>query len=143
MEVHQDVLDLLAVVPATRRAMVHLHLRDVPDVLRAAQAVVRVLVEVVAPVPAVLVVRVAALVPVEVDAAPDVLARAVVDVVQDAPPLVKADAKGVVPHRVRENVAVHLAVEFVPMSVIEVSVMEAVKAHVRQPVKAPASTLAI
>lgn len=151
MEVHQDVPVLLVVVPAIRRAMAHLHLRGVPVVLRAAQAVVParavadvpVLAEVVVPVPAVLAVPVVVQDPVGVGVVPDVPARAVVGVVLDAPQLVREDVKGAVLHRVLENVAVPLAVAFVPMSVTVVSVMEVVKAHVRTLVKAPASTLAI
>ena len=151
MEVHRDVPDLLVVVPAIHRVMAHLHLRGVPDVLRAVHlvaqahvaAAVPVLAEVVVPVPAGQAVLAAVQVPVEVDAAPAVPARAVVGVVQDAPLLAKVDVKGVVLHHVPENVAVPLAVGFVPMSVIEASVMEAARVHVRTPVKALASTLAI
>lgn len=151
MEAPLDVQVLLVAVHATPRAMGHLLLRGVPDVLQVvhlvAQAHVAVavpaLVEVVVPVPADPAVPAAVQVPVEADAAPAVPARAVVDVVQDAPLLAKVDVKGVVLHRVPENVAVPLAAEFVPMSVIEVSVMAVVKGHAKTLVKALASTHAI
>lgn len=151
MEAPLDVQDLLVAAHAIPRAMGHLLLRGVPDVPQAvhlvaqahAAAAVPALAEVVVPVPAGPAVLAAVQVRVEADAAPAVPARAVVGVVQDAPLLAKVDVKGVVLHRVQENVAVPHAVGFVPMSVIEASVMEAVRVHVRTPVKAPASTLAI
>lgn len=143
MAVLPDVPDLLVVAHAIPRAMAHLHLRGVLVVLRAAQAVAQVHVVAAVPAPAVPAVQAAVQVPVDMDAAPAVPARVVVGVVQDAPLLAKVDVKGVVLHRAQENVAVPLAVGFVPMSVTVVSVMEVAKAHVRTLVKAPASTLAI
>lgn len=151
MEAPLDVQDLLVAAHAIPLAMGHLLLRGVPDVPQAvhlvaqahAAAAVPALAEVVVPVPAGPAVLAAVQVRVEADAVPAVLARAVVGVVQDAPLLAKVDVKGVVLHRVQENVAGPHAVAFVPMSVIEASVMAAVRVHVRTPVKAPASTLAI
>lgn len=143
MEAPLDVQVLLVAVHAPPRAMGHLLLRGVPDVLQVVHLVAQAHVAVAVPVPANPAVPAAVPVPVEADAVPAVPARAVVDVVQDAPLLAKVDVKGVVLHRVPENVAVPLAVEFVPMSVTEVSVMEVVRDHARRLVKALASTLAI
>lgn len=151
MAVLQVVPDHLVAVHVTPRAMGHLLLRDVPDVPQAVRlvaqahvaAAVQLLAEVVVPVPAGPAVPAAVPVPVEVDAAPVVPARAAVGVVQDAPLLAKVDVKGAALHRVPENVAVPLAVGFVLMSVIEVSVMVAVKGHARTLVKALASSHAI
>lgn len=134
-----DVRDLLVAVHVTPRAMGHLLLRDVPDVPQAVRLVAQAHVAAAVPVLAKVVVPV----PVEVDAAQVVPARAAVGVVQDAPLLAKVDVKGAVLHRVPENVVDPLAVGFVLMSVIEVSVMEAVKGHARTLVKALASTHAI
>lgn len=139
MAVLQVVPDHLVAVHVTPRAMGHLLLRDVPDVPQTVRLVAQAHVAAAVPVLAEVVVPV----PVEVDAAPVVPARAAVGVVQDAPLLAKVDVKGAALHRVPENVAVPLAVGFVLMSVIEVSVMEAVKGHARTLVKALASTHAI